>query len=300
MPHQRFAPNADPACIAWKAAPYSGPDIRRGAFGRSSVGKGNVVSQAVELVQYRSLILNLVAKDLKVRYKNSVLGFVWSLLNPLLMMVVFTFVFTQLLNQKISAFPVFVLTGLLPWNWTATAVAAGTTTLVDNASLINKVYFPRILLPISVVLSTMANYVLALPALFLFMAIFHRPFTPWIVTIPIVVLIQAIFLSAVVLILAPLHVHFRDTIVLVEVGLTAWFFMTPIFYPVEAVAPQLTAWMYRLNPMAAIVEEYRVALYYGAVPDPLFTGRAGATALILLVIGYLVFTRLSRNLGEHL
>lgn len=259
-----------------------------------------MVNQAVELVQYRSLIRNLVAKDLKVRYKNSVLGFVWSLLNPLLMMVVFTFVFTQLLNQKIPDFPVFVLAALLPWNWTATAVAAGTTTLVDNAPLINKVYFPRILLPVSVVMSTMANYVLALPALFIMMAIFGLPFTPWLVTIPVVVVIQAIFLTAIVLILAPLHVYFRDTIVLVEVGLTAWFFMTPIFYQMESVVPHLAAWMYRINPMAAIVEEYRVILYHGGVPDPLFTGRTGATALLLLVIGYLVFTRLSRNLGEHL
>lgn len=260
-----------------------------------------MVSQAVEIVHYRSLIRNLVAKDLKVRYKNSALGFVWSLLNPLLMMVVFTFVFTKLLNQQIEDFPVFVLAALLPWNWTATAVAAGTTTLVDNASLINKVYFPRILLPASVVLSTGVNYLLSLPALFLFMAIFGRPFTPWLLSIPLLVLIQAVFLTAVVLILAPLHVYFRDTIVLVEVGLTAWFFMTPIFYQVKGVVPEnLAAWVYRVNPMAAIVEQFRVILYAGSVPDPLFTARTGATALLLLVVGYLVFTRLSRNLGEHL
>lgn len=260
-----------------------------------------MVSQAVEVIHYHSLIRNLVAKDLKVRYKNSALGFLWSLLNPLLMMVVFTFVFTQILNQHIPDFPVFVLIGLLPWNWTATAVSAGTTVLVDNAALINKVYFPRLLLPLSVVLSTMANYVLSLPALFLFMAIFGRPFTPWLVTIPFVVLIQAIFLTAIALVLAPLNVYFRDTIVLVEVGLTAWFFMTPVFYPVESVvSPQLAAWMYRLNPMAAIIEEYRVIMYHGAVPDPLFTARAGATAVLLLIIGYFIFTRLSRNLGEHL
>ena len=259
-----------------------------------------MASQAFELVQYRSLIRNLVSKDLKVRYKNSALGFLWSLLNPLLMMVVFTFVFTQLLNQHIQAFPVFVLTALLPWNWTATAVTAGTASLVDNAPLINKVYFPRVLLPVSVVLSTGVNYVLAMPALFLMMAVFGRAFTPWIVELPLIVLIQAIFVTAVVLILAPLNVYFRDTTVLVEVGLLAWFFMTPIFYPVEAVVPHLAAWMYRLNPMAAIVEDYRVILYNGAVPDPLFTGRTGATAVVLLVIGWLVFTRLSRNLGENL
>ncbi|MDI3341205.1 MAG: ABC transporter permease [Sphaerobacter sp.] len=259
-----------------------------------------MASQAIEIVQYHSLVRNLVAKDLKVRYKNSVLGFVWSLLHPLLLMVVFTFVFTQLLDQRQEDFPVFVLTALLPWHWTSTAVAAGTTSLVDNAPLINKVYFPRILLPVSVVLSTGANYVLGLPALFLFMALFDRPFTPWLLAIPVLVLIQAIFLTAVVLVLAPLNVYFRDTSVLVEVGLTAWFFMTPIFYSIEWVVPHLAAWMYRINPMAAIVSEYRVIMYSGSVPDPLFTARTGATALALLVVGYLIFTRLNRNLGEHL
>lgn len=260
-----------------------------------------VASQALEAVRYTSLIRNLVAKDLKVRYKNSALGFLWSLLNPLLMMVVFTFVFTQLLNQHIPDFPVFVLVALLPWNWCATAITAGTTMLIDNASLINKVYFPRVLLPISGVLSSGVNYVLSLPALFLIMAAFGVPFTPWIVVIPIIVLTQALFLIALVLILAPLNVYFRDTMVLVEVGLTAWFFMTPVFYDIKSiVSPALAAWMYRLNPMAAIIEEYRIILYHGAVPDPLFMGRALMTSVVLLIVGYLIFVRLSRNLGEHL
>jgi lipopolysaccharide transport system permease protein len=284
-----------------KERPLSTILPREAPHAAACYGEGDrVVSQAIELVQYRSLIRNLVAKDLKVRYKNSALGFLWSLLNPLLMMVVFTFVFTQLLNQNIPDFPVFVLAALLPWNWSATAVAAGTTTLVDNAPLINKVYFPRHLLPISVVLSNMANFVLALPALFLFMAIFGLPFTPWILYLPVIVLVQAIFLAGLVLFLAPLHVYFRDTIVLVEVGLMAWMFMTPIFYPIEAVAPNLAPWMYRINPLAAIVAEYRTILYHGGVPDPLFMARTGATAILLLIAGYLLFNRLNRNVGEHL
>lgn len=259
-----------------------------------------MASQAVEVFRYRSLIRNLVAKDLKVRYKNSALGFVWSLLNPLLMMLVFTFVFTQLLNQQIEDFPVFVLTALLPWQWASTSIAAGTVSLVENAPLITKVYFPRLLLPLSIVFSTMTNFLLALPALFLLMVVFEREFTPWVLYIPVIVAVQAVFLAAVVLILSALHVYFRDTIVLVEVGLTAWFFLTPILYPIEAVVPDLAAWMYRVNPMAAIVAEYRTILYWGGVPDPLFMARTGLTALLLLVLAYFVFTRLSRNLGEHL
>lgn len=260
-----------------------------------------MVAQAAELIQYRSLVLNLVSKDLKVRYKNSVLGFMWSLLNPLLMMLVFTFVFTQLLGETIADFPVFVLTGLLAWNWTATSVAAGTRAIIDNAPLINKVYFPRMLLPVSVVLSNMAHYLLALPVLAVFMGVYGMSFSPWLVYLPVIIMIQAIFLIALTLILSALHVYFRDTIVLVEVGLTAWFFMTPIFYRVEDVVdPTLVAWMYWLNPMASIIAELHTIIYYGGVPDPLFMARTLITALALLAIGYALFSRVSKHIGEHL
>lgn len=259
-----------------------------------------MVAQAVELVRYRSLVTNLVAKDLKVRYKASVLGFFWSLLNPLLMMLVFTFVFTQLLGERVPHFPVFVLIGLLSWNWTAASVSAGTTSLVDNASLINKVYFPRMLLPIAVVASNMVNYLLSFPVLFFFMAFYGMDFTPWLLYLPVIVLVQATFLVGLTLLLSALHVYFRDTTVLVDVGLTAWFFMTPIFYRVEDVVPDLVSWMYWLNPMASIVAELHTILYYGGVPDPLFMARAFVTALLLLIAGYALFARVSRHLGEHM
>ncbi|CAN5304170.1 MAG: ABC transporter permease [Chloroflexia bacterium] len=261
-----------------------------------------MVAQAAELIRYRSLVFNLVSKDLKVRYKNSVLGFMWSLLNPLLMMLVFTFVFTQLIGVvgTIENFPVFVLIGLLSWNWTATSVAAGTKAITDNAPLINKVYFPRMLLPVSVVLSHMIHYILALPVLLVFMGIYGISFSPWLVYLPVIIMVQTVFLIALVLILSALHVYFRDTIVLVEVGLTAWFFMTPIFYRVEDVVPDLVQWMYWLNPMASIIAELHTVLYYGSVPDPLFMARTLVTALVLLVIGYVLFSRVSKHIGEHL
>ncbi len=259
-----------------------------------------MVSQAAELIRYRSLVTNLVAKDLKVRYKSSVLGFFWSLLNPLLMMLVFTFVFTQLLDQTIPHFSVFVLIGLLSWNWTATSLSAGTTSLIDNASLINKVYFPRVLLPVSIVASNMANFLLAIPVILAFMAIERMSFSPWLVYLPVIVLVQATFLTACVLILSAMHVYFRDTTQLVGVGLSAWFFMTPIFYRVEDVAPDYVSWMYWVNPMASIIAELHTILYYAGVPDPLFMARTFVTSLVLLVIGWVMFRRMSHHLGEHL
>lgn len=280
--------------VSWLAAGEA--DHRRVGWGMSAL-----VAQAVELVRYRSLVKNLVAKDLKVRYKSSVLGFFWSLLNPLLMMLVFTFVFTQLLaDVQIDNFPVFVLIGLLSWNWTATSVSEGTTALIDNSSLISKVYFPRMLLPISVVASNMANYLLAFPVIFLAMAVTRMEFTPWLLYLPVIVFVQATFLTGLVLILAAMYVYFRDTTVLVGIGLTAWFFMTPIFYRVEDVRPDLVSWWYWLNPMASIIAELHTILYHGGVPDPLFMARTFVTALVLLVVGFLLFGRVSRHLGEHL
>jgi ABC-type polysaccharide/polyol phosphate export permease len=259
-----------------------------------------MLAQTAEFVRYRSLLGNLVAKDLKVRYKNSVLGFLWSLLNPLLMMLVFTFVFTQLLDNTIDHFAVFVLIGLLSWNWTAASVGGGTRVLVDNAPIINKVYFPRMLLPVSVVLSNGAHYLLALPVLFAFMVVEGLPFTPWLLYLPVIIFVQATFLVGLTLILAALYVYFRDTSVLVDVGMTAWFFMTPIFYRVQDVVPDLVQWMYWLNPMASIIAELHTILYYGGVPDPLFMARTFLTSLVLVAIGLFLFNRVSRRLGEYL
>jgi lipopolysaccharide transport system permease protein len=261
-----------------------------------------MVAQAAELIQYRSLVANLVAKDLKVRYKSSFLGYLWSLLNPLLMMLVFTFVFTQLIGigETIPNFPVFVLTGLLSWNWTANSVIAGTRSITDNAPIINKVYFPRMLLPVSVVVSNMIHYLLALPVLFVFMLIFGIGLSPWMLYLPVIIFVQATFLVALVLILSAMHVYFRDTIVLVEVGVTAWFFMTPIFYRVEDVVPDLVQWMYWFNPMASIIAELHTVLYHGSVPDPLFMARTLVTSLVLLAIGWTLFNRVSKHIGEHL
>ncbi len=259
-----------------------------------------MASQAVEIFNYRSLLYNLVTKDLKVRYKNSVLGFVWSLLNPLLMTIVFTIVFTQLLGQTIENFGVFVMTGLLAWNWTAASVSTGTKSLIENAPLINKVYFPRVVLPTSVVFANMAHYLLAFPVIFIFMGIDQMTFTPWILYIPVIWVVQAIFLIGLTLILAAMYVYFRDTSVLIEVGLTAWFFLTPIFYRVEDVAPDYEQLMYWLNPMASIIAELHTILYYGGVPDPLFMLRTLIQSLILVIIGVLLFNRVSPHLGEHI
>jgi lipopolysaccharide transport system permease protein len=277
-----------------------------------------VRARVAELWHYRRLVVDLVALDLKVRYKGSVLGVLWSLLNPLLMMLVFTVVFDVLFRNNIARFPVFILAALLPWNYLATVVTRGTTSVTQNASLLNKVYFPSEVFPISIVFSALINFLLAMPILFALMLLFGIRPTASLLMLPVILAIQTVFCLAVSLFVAALTVQYRDTTIIMEVLLQAWFFLTPVFYPVQAVtaqwqdiyAAQVMRW---LNPMAAIVDFYRDILYgglayvdaSGVAPPPspgwpslLGVGRTGVTALILLVLAYGFFVRRSRRFAE--
>jgi ABC-type polysaccharide/polyol phosphate export permease len=269
-----------------------------------------------ELWDYRNLVYNLVVRDLKVRYKNSVLGILWSLLNPLLMMLVFTFVFNVLAGSSgLPAYPAFVLSGILAWNLFATSIGGAITSIVSNAHLIKKVYFPREVLPISVVLANLVNYLLALPVYFILAILLGRDPTLWVLLLPAVILIQLFFTLGVSFILATLNVFYRDTQIVMEVVLLAWFFMTPIFYPISQVAPNglriaslglelssfdIQRWLRIVNPMASIVASYRDILYWGAQPGIDFFLRTAATSLFFLVAGYLIFQRFCPVFGEEI
>lgn len=276
-----------------------------------------LLARARQSINYRDLLYNLVVRDLKVRYKHSFLGFFWSLLNPILLMLVFTFVFQRLLpGQSLPMFHVYFLSALLPWNWCAAAVTGTLNSVIHNGHLIKKVYFPREMLPVSVVLSNMINFVLSLPALFLFMIILRpegagSPFSdtcPYvcinahIMWLPLLILTETLFLMGLGFFLSALNVFFRDTSVLVEVGLTAWFFLTPIIYDARIVAKDLVNWMYWLNPMASIVTNFREIFYYNNAdsPEPAFMLRNFITCAIVFGLGYLFFMRFSRNFGEEI
>ncbi|NLD44711.1 MAG: ABC transporter permease [Chloroflexi bacterium] len=268
-----------------------------------------------ELLGYRELIENLVIRDLKVRYKNSVLGFLWSLVNPLLLMLVFTVVFTVMLpNVEIPRFPVFVLCSLLPWNFFNASLIGAVNSITQNGHLIKKVYFPREILPISVVFSNLANFLLALPVLLALVLILGGRFTVWLVYLPIVMAVQVCFTLGVALVLAALNVFYRDTSVIMEVIMQAWFFLTPVFYPVELLPEWKTVlgivWpvrrlVYILNPMASIIATYRSVIYGfvdGSPPAPVawdFFTRTALTAVLVLLAGYWFFTRYSHRFGEE-
>lgn len=262
------------------------------------------------LYRYRELVRNLVASELKARYKNSALGFVWSLLNPLAMMLVFTVVFGVLApEQQIDKYPLFVLCGLLPWYYFSDSILSSVNSVVGHANLIKKVYFPREVLPIASVLAQLVNFLLAFVILFVALLIFRARFSPWLWTLPFVILIQTGFTIGMALMLSTLNVFYRDTMIIMNVVMLAWFFLTPVFYAVTTLPNAYTLYgipfniqrlAYILNPIASLINIYRDLLYYGYRTDLDFFVRTTVTALVVLAVGYWLFIRYSDRFGEEL
>jgi lipopolysaccharide transport system permease protein len=283
---------------------------------RRRVKARSATERLAELFAYRHLVTNLVRRDLTVRYKNSLLGFMWSLVGPLLMIAVFYVVFSVLLKQEIRDYAVFLLVALLPWNWFAVSVAGGLRSITNNASLVTKVYFPREALPLSLVSSEMVNFLLALPVLFLVMYVTGNPLTIHALWLPVIIGIQLIFTLGLVLVLSTANVYYRDTGVIMEVVLLAWFFLTPVFYSLEPDPGAQSAGglfgddfpmrrlVYVLNPMASLVANYRVILYGSpngppSAPALDFLFRTAVTAVVTLIIGYAVFARHAGRFAEE-
>lgn len=268
-----------------------------------------MIARIRELVHYRELMRNLVIRDLKVRYKNSFLGVLWSLLNPLLMTLVFTIVFTIMLpNNETENYPVFFMCGFLPWSFMASSVVGATGSIVDNAHLIKKVYFPREILPLVPLLANLVNFLLSMLVLFGLMLVFGVRITPAILMLPLIVVAEIMFIAGLSFILSTANVFYRDTQHILEILMQAWFFLTPIFYqitilPVDAQILGMTVnvqlWSRRLNPMASLIASYRDVLYRGQFTGADFFIRTLVTCLLVLVVGYLVFCRFSRVFGEE-
>ncbi len=278
----------------------------------STASGSKVIEHLVELYRFRDLIWNLVVRDLKLRYKNSVLGVLWSWLNPLFMMTVYTVVFTVMRASSNGvperSFPAFVLCALLPWNFFSGSLSQAVGSIVENANLVKKVYFPREVLPLSTVLSNLVNFLISLLVLFPMLVIFDVRITPWVLLLPLLIFIQFCLTVGVAFLLSTLNVFYRDTRVILDVVIMAWFFVTPVFYPIDVlprskeilgVVVDVHRWTRILNPMASLVAAYRDILYYGRLVGPDFLARTAVTSFVILLIGYVVFYRYSKVFGEE-
>ncbi|HEY3884092.1 MAG TPA: ABC transporter permease [Vicinamibacterales bacterium] len=257
----------------------------------------------VKLPRYRGLIQSLVARDLKARYRGSVLGFLWSFMNPLLLLLVYTFVFTYALPQKIKGadpYPLFLFCGLLPWTWFSTSLMEAAGSLISGGNLIKKVLFPAEVLPIVTVTANMVHFILALPILGVFLIIYRAPLTvPELLCFPLVVLVQYIFTLACALILAALTVHFRDIKDILANILTLWYFATPIIYPYQY-APEMVKRYLNLNPFAHLAISYQEIFFF---PGPFghwkWLAALGVASIGLCLFAYFIFDRLRDSFAEE-
>ncbi len=242
-----------------------------------------------QLYKYRALVQILVQRELKARYRGTFFGFLWSFLNPLILMVTYTIVFSVYMKiTDIQNYPVFLLCGILPWTWFSSAISDSTTAILRNSGLIKKVYLPSEIFPVIYTTSNMIHYILSLPILFLFLVLANFTPTPYILVLPIVVAIQFIFILSLSLILSALAVQFRDLIHIIPNIIMIWFFFTPIFYPMKLIPENYQIYV-MLNPMTQLVLAYQNILLYGTPPFLVGLGGLFVGSCIMLVLGFLFF-----------
>ncbi len=244
--------------------------------------------------RYRELIWALALKELKVRYKRSVLGFMWALLNPALLMIVMTLVFSTIMRFKIPHYAVFLLSVLLPWTFVSQTLSYGTECVVSNGELIKKVKIAKLVFPMAAVVSNMINLLLSLIPLALLVPIVHHPFYWTWLYLPVPLLALTIFTLGATFFFAAANVYYRDVSHILQVVLSAWFYFTPIIYPLDFI-PAKFQWIFKLNPLIYVINGFRLSVYYGLLPKAPSIIASFACAFISLFLGYWVFRKYQNN-----
>lgn len=258
-----------------------------------------MLSSLQEIVRYRSLLRDLVARDLKVRYRRSFLGVLWTMMNPLLMMVVFTVVFAHFLRFHIEHFTIYFLSAYLLWNFFAQTTAWSTGCFLGAAPLLRKIYLPKSVFVIATVLSGLVNLFISLAALAIIMLVVGHPFTINLAFLPVAMLLATLFALGMSLFLAPLCILFADMRQLYQVLLTAWMYLTPIFYPVDII-PERWRGIVQANPMRYFVHVFREPIYAGTLPEPSVVLGAAAWGVAMLLTGWLVFEHYTDRIAYYL
>jgi lipopolysaccharide transport system permease protein len=246
--------------------------------------------QLKELYRYRSLIWNLVVRELKARYRGSGLGFLWSFLHPLLLISVYTLVFSVYLRFGMDDYIVSFASGLLPWMWFSSSLLEASNSILAGGNLIKKVLFPAEVLPLVVVLSNFINFLLSLPILLLFVLFFKRPIGVAIFSLPVVMLIQLVFTTGLAFMFSAVCVHYRDVQHILANLLNLWFFLTPIIYSPDQVSGILK-FIISLNPVAPVILAYRSIFYENQFPNFMQLSAVAAMAVFIYLLGGSIFER---------
>jgi lipopolysaccharide transport system permease protein len=262
-----------------------------------------VFANLANLIRYRGLIQSLVARELKARYRGSVLGFVWSFINPLMLLTIYSFVFAVVLpnlhTKETEPYALFMFCGILPWTWFSSSLTEAAGSLISGGNLIKKVLFPAEVLPIVSVLANMVHFILGLPILAVFLIYYQRlPDLDGLLWFPVAMLVQLILSIALALTVSALAVHFRDIRDILSNVLTLWFFSTPIIYWIKE-APGLGKQVLDYNPMTHLIVTYQEILFFpGPVGHWKWLLFIGGVSMLLFLAGYWLFDRLRDSFAE--
>ncbi|MDO5403152.1 MAG: ABC transporter permease [Eubacteriales bacterium] len=269
------------------------------------------MKQLKEIYDYREMIFSLVKKDLRGRYKGSVLGFLWTFINPLLQLVVFTLVFSIIMRAGYEQYYLFLFVALVPWMFFASSVQDGSTSILREKDMVKKIYFPREVLPIATVTSSFVNMLLTFIVIFIVLLVSGRGLNPVaLLCLPIVMIVQYILCLGIALIVASLTVYFRDLQYILGIVVMALQYMTPVMFGVDMVENAIQErgmgalgdfmlFVFNLNPMTPIINIYRQIMYYKQIPDLSTLFVAFAMGIIFIIIGNVLFKKLQRGFAEN-
>lgn len=252
-----------------------------------------------ELWFHRDLLLSFAARDLKARYKQTIMGAAWAVLQPALLMLAFTLVFARFVKVPTEGvpYPIFAYTGLIFWTCFSTTLSQGTVAIVANSPLVRKIYFPRETLLLAVVISNLFDLLVATGLLAVMLAYYHVGIGLAVLWIPVLLALQTLLSFAIICITSAVHVNFRDVGHAIPLLLQIWLFASPVAYPLSLVPESLLS-IYVLNPMAPIIDGYRLALLQNQSPDLTHLAGSAVVTLLLLVLGYAVFQRAQQTFAD--
>lgn len=251
-----------------------------------------------EIYKYRHMLVTLVKQDIDGRYKGSIFGFLWTLLNPLFMLVIYSVVFKFVFINNIDHYPIYLFIMLMPWNAFNSMIMNGSTCVSNNASIIKKVYFPREVLPLSVVISYTIQYCFSLIVTIIAILVSGVGLSFNALLLPLIMLVQVTFAFGIILMISAANVYVRDVQYMMNPIMMIWMYASPILYSISMV-PEKFLSIYKLNPMVTILGGYKSILYDKTLPDFRALGIVFLVSLGLCVIGWLVFNKLQRRFAEE-
>ncbi len=252
-----------------------------------------------DLYNYRELLKTSVKKDIGGKYKHSFLGILWSFINPLLQIAVYAIIFPLIMRNNIENYTVFMVCGLIPWFFFANVINRSTWAIVQNDNIIKKVYFPRAILPFSLVLSETINFLISSIIIFGFTIAYGMGISKYVLLYPVIIIVQDVLMIGMGFILSAVTVYMRDIQHFIGVFLQLLMYATPVVYAIETI-PENYRFILKYNPMTYVISGYRDILYYQRMPDMQMLGILFVIGIVLCIIGYGIFMKLQKRFAEEL